>query len=153
MYCNKVERLRFASQPYAKDNSTCVGITSSILNCYQLETKASVQDVQKMSYRHRLCFSSLGHPVLYLVNQRERVFISWFWPCIVWELVNMCEDVFVVDRECLGPVMQHLKSGEKMFHVKGMSLFFRYMILEEESNYFFGNSSTLSISCLLNTKC
>ena len=57
----------------------------------------------------------------------------------------MCEDVFVVDRECLGPVMQHLKSGEKMFHVKGMSVFFRYMILEEESNYFFGNSSTFRV--------
>ena len=28
----------------------------------------------------------------------------------------MCEDVFVVDRECLGPIMQHLKSGEKKFH-------------------------------------
>ena len=56
----------------------------------------------------------------------------------------MGEDVFVVDRECLGPVMQHLKSGEKNFHVKGMSLFFIYILLEEESNYFFGKSSTFS---------
>ena len=59
--------------------------------------------------------------------------------------MNMCEDVFVVDRECLGPVMQHLKSGEKKFHVKGMSLFFIYIILEEESKYFIDKSSTFLI--------
>ena len=57
----------------------------------------------------------------------------------------MCEDVFVVDRECLGPVMQHLKSGEKKSHVKRMSLFFRCIILEEESNYFFDKSSTFHV--------
>ena len=74
---------------------------------------------KKLSNRLRLCSSSSGHPALYLVNQRERVFMSWFWPCIVWELVNMCEDVFVVDRECLGPVMQHLKIGEKRASCKG----------------------------------
>ena len=143
-------------------------LTSSILNCYQQYWKSKKTSIpsqtwnknistgcpKKLSNRLRLCSSSLGHPALYLVNQRERVFISWFWPCIVWELVNMCEDVFVVDRECLGPIMQHLKSGEKKFHKRHVPILQIYN-LEEVSNYFFGKSFTFSLSilCLLNTNC
>ena len=55
----------------------------------------------------------------------------------------MCEDVFVVDRECLGPVMQHLKSGEKRASCKGhVPILHIYIILEEESKYFFDKSPT-----------
>ena len=58
----------------------------------------------------------------------------------------MCEDVFVVDRECLGPIMQHLKSGEKRASCKGhVPILHIYIILEEESNYLFDRNSTFRV--------